>query len=419
MLAGIISRRTAYWSAMAAIGVAALALWAAEFAGFVAGRLPAAGSAYLALATVSVIPVFAGLGAVASQLAPTRRVALELGGAAVALFLLLRVVADTASGAGWLRWATPLGWAEELRPFTGARPARAAAPGRRRACCCSAPRRGSPPAATSAAACSPPAAARSRGWRLLSSPAAQALRSQRGSLLAWTGCFAVFTFILGLVSDGVSPADIPKNAARQLGKLGTGSIATPAGYLVLHLLLRHARRQPVRLRAGRRRPAARRPSEQLETLLALPVSRVRWLGGRLLIAAGGITADLAHVRAADLGRSGVRRGRDHAAAGARGRGELPAGGRALPRPRRPGLRGHPPGRAAIGYGIVTVTFLWQAVGALLGAPGWLVDLTPFAHVGLVPAQPFRAADAAVMAGLGLAAALAALAAFRRRDLLSA
>jgi ABC-2 type transport system permease protein len=66
-----------------------------------------------------------------------------------------------------------------------------------------------------------------------------------------------------------------------------------------------------------------------------------------------------------------------------------------------------------------VTFLWQAVGALLGAPGWLVDLTPFAHVGLVPAQPFRPADAAVMAGLGLATALAALAAFRRRDLLSA
>jgi len=123
VLAGIISRRTAYWSAMAAIGVAALVLWAAEFAGFVAGRLPAAGSAYLALATVSVIPVFAGLGAVASQLAPSRRVALELGGGAVALFLLLRAVADTASGAGWLRWATPLGWAEELRPFTGARPA--------------------------------------------------------------------------------------------------------------------------------------------------------------------------------------------------------------------------------------------------------------------------------------------------------
>ena len=33
------------------------------------------------------------------------------------------MIADTSSGVGWLRWLTPLGWAEELRPFTGARPA--------------------------------------------------------------------------------------------------------------------------------------------------------------------------------------------------------------------------------------------------------------------------------------------------------
>ena len=66
-----------------------------------------------------------------------------------------------------------------------------------------------------------------------------------------------------------------------------------------------------------------------------------------------------------------------------------------------------------------LTFLWQAVGALLGAPGWLVGLTPFAHIGLVPAEPFRAAAAAVMVGIGVAAAAAALAVFRRRDLLGA
>jgi len=40
----------------------------------------------------------------------------------VALCLLLRVIADTSSSAGWVRWVTPLGWAEDRRPFTGARP---------------------------------------------------------------------------------------------------------------------------------------------------------------------------------------------------------------------------------------------------------------------------------------------------------
>ena len=417
VLAGIISRRTAYWSAMAAIGVAALVLWAVEFAGFVAGRLPAAGSAYLALATVSVIPVFAGLGAVASQLAPSRRVALELGGGAVALFLLLRAVADTASGAGWLRWATPLGWAEELRPFTGARPAVLLLPAAASVLLLGtaarlAARRDLGSGLLPARGSAEPRLA------LLSSPAAQSLRSQRGSLLAWTGCFAVFMFILGLVSGGVSPADIPKNAARQLGKLGTGSIATPSGYLsfVFFLVM-----LAVSLFACAQVGTARREEagQQLETLLALPVSRVRWLGGRLLIAAGGIvlislTSGLLTWAGAVSGGAGITLPQ-----------ALEAGANCLPVAALfLGLTAlayavTPRASAAIGYGIVTVTFLWQAVGALLGAPGWLVDLTPFAHVGLVPAQPFRAADAAVMAGLGLAAALAALAAFRRRDLLSA
>ena len=131
VLAGGMGRRTTYLSAMAAIGVGVLILWLAESAGFIAGGLSPGGSAYLALATVSVIPVYVGVGALASQLAPTRRIALELGSAIVGLSLLLRVIADTSPSAAWLRWATPLGWAEELRPFAGRAPAGPTATGRR------------------------------------------------------------------------------------------------------------------------------------------------------------------------------------------------------------------------------------------------------------------------------------------------
>ncbi len=53
------------------------------------------------------------------------------------------------------------------------------------------------------------------------------------------------------------------------------------------------------------------------------------------------------------------------------------------------------------------------MGAVLGAPRWLVDLTPFEHVALVPAQPFRAAAAAVVVAIAAAAGAAALAVFRR------
>src|SRR5262249_58191356 len=62
-------------------------------------------------------------GALVSQLASTRRLALELGTAVLAVAFVLRVIADTASSLGWMRWLTPLGWGEEVRPFTDPQPA--------------------------------------------------------------------------------------------------------------------------------------------------------------------------------------------------------------------------------------------------------------------------------------------------------
>jgi ABC-2 type transport system permease protein len=76
----------------------------------------------------------------------------------------------------------------------------------------------------------------------------------------------------------------------------------------------------------------------------------------------------------------------------------------------------PRASSAIAYGLITVAFLWDLVGALLGAPRWLVDLTPFAHIGLVPAQPFQATGAVAMLAIAAAAGLAAIWAFSRRDL---
>ncbi len=75
--------------------------------------------------------------------------------------------------------------------------------------------------------------------------------------------------------------------------------------------------------------------------------------------------------------------------------------------------------AGLAYGPVTVAFLWQLTGALLSAPKWALDLTPFAHVGLVPAQPFRAGAAVIMLAIAVISALAAVWFFQRRDLTGA
>ena len=122
VLAGVISRRDAYLAALAAIAGGAIILWLALLVGLVAARLPVAGSAFLALAVVSPIPVFAGVGALSSQIAPTKRLALALASAVLGLAFLLRVIADTSTSYGWMRWLTPLGWAEELQAFGNPRP---------------------------------------------------------------------------------------------------------------------------------------------------------------------------------------------------------------------------------------------------------------------------------------------------------
>jgi ABC-2 type transport system permease protein len=60
--------------------------------------------------------------------------------------------------------------------------------------------------------------------------------------------------------------------------------------------------------------------------------------------------------------------------------------------------------------------VWETIGALLDVPAWLLDLSPFHHVGLIPAESFQAGAAAVMVALAAVAAAAAVWAFERRDL---
>ncbi len=415
VLAGVLRRRTAYLAALSAIAAGVLLLWLAETVGFVFAGLPTGESAYLALATTSVIPVYVGVGALVSQLAPTRRMALELGNALVGVSLLLRVVADTSSGASWLRWLTPLGWAEELRPFTSSQqPLALLLPLGASALLLTAAAKiyagrdvgtGVLPARDSA----------SPRLRLLSSPLAQGLRSERGTILAWLLSVGGFAFILGAVSTSITSADISASMEREIAKLGGGSITTPTGYMAfvfVFFILVLSLFACAQIASARHEEA----DERLETLLALPVSRRGWLGGRLALAAG-MSLALALAASFFSWAGAASQGSDISLARM-----LEASANCMPVtllflgiaallfalvPRASG---------GIAYGAVTVAFLWQLTGALLSAPKWALELTPFAHVGLVPAQPFRAGAAVIMLAIAAVSALAAAWIFQRRDL---
>ncbi len=156
--------------------------------------------------------------------------------------------------------------------------------------------------------------------------------------------------------------------------------------------------------------------ERLETLLSLPVGRGRWLGGRLVLALAGAVA--ISLTAGLLTWAGAESGGVNVSV----TGMLEAGANCLPVALMfLGIAALayaivPRASTGLAYGLVTVAFVWYLFGSLLSVPHWLVQATPFAHVGLVPAQPFRAGAAFLMLGIALASALAATWIFRRRDL---
>jgi polyether ionophore transport system permease protein len=417
VLAGAVSRRTAFLAQLAAIGVGAALLWLATFVALVAAGLPAGGSAFLALAVISPVPVFVGVGALASQLAPAKRLATGLSTVVLAIAFTLRAVADTAPGLGWLRWATPLGWAEEMRPFVDPRPIVLILPVivgalllvlagalavRRDIGNGLLPRRDS----------SPPSS------RLLGSPTAQALRSERGILVAWLLGIGAFAFLMGVLSD-IATSDVLSDDVRdQLEKLGLESVATPAGFLgfiFLVVILLVSLFCCMQLASTR----GEESEQRLETLLALPVGRRGWIAGRMLVAAAGAAA--VALAAGALAWAGA------ATQGARVSlsDMLGAGANSLP----PALLFLAVGVLAfaivpragtgIAYGLVGGAFVLEVFGSLLELPEWLLALSPFHDIGLVPGEPFEATGALVMLALAAASALAALWLFARRDVMAA
>ena len=79
----------------------------------------------------------------------------------------------------------------------------------------------------------------------------------------------------------------------------------------------------------------------------------------------------------------------------------------------------PRASTGIAYGLTALAFVWELFGPIVGAPAWSLALSPFHHIGLIPATPFRATAAVVMLAIAAAAASAALWAFGRRDLTGA
>lgn len=425
LVSGPITRARATLATLGAIGVGSLVLFALTaagtlLAGAVPGKLSAGGALWLALALCVGAPAFAAVGGLTSQVAGTRRQAAALAAAMFAAAFVLRVAADGSQSAGWLRWLTPLGWIEEMRPLTGARPiallpllawialftlATLAIVRRRDAGSALLPRKDERPPR----------------HLCLGSSTTFALRESFGGLAGWSVGMGATGFVFGFVAKAVAEVARGSEGIRKhvASTTRTGiDITSAEGYLaIVFLFLAVA----LCLYAASHATAAREEeaSGRLDAVLAQPVGRRRWLAGRVLTAAvccivvAVVTAVGAWAGAATKA-SGVGLG-DMLEASLNmlpvaalflGVGTLGAG--FVPR--------HTGG---IAFGAVGAAYLWEQTGALVKAPDWVLAASPFHWLALVPSESFDLIASLAMVAIGFVAAAIGIERFRRRDLVSA
>jgi ABC-2 type transport system permease protein len=116
------SRATA--ATLAALGAAAAVIFAGTtLITLLAARNPdlgfGVGETVLFGLSIAIAPaVFVGVGALASQLGRSRRVATGVGLWVVGIAFVLRMIADSGTSTHWLLWLTPFGWIERIRPLS-------------------------------------------------------------------------------------------------------------------------------------------------------------------------------------------------------------------------------------------------------------------------------------------------------------
>lgn len=406
-----VGRHAPLAAALLTIAGADLLIATVVAAGLVACGLPIAGAIALGLSFAFTGWIFAAIAALAAQLVENARAASAIAGALLGASYVARAIGDAShDGLSWLSWASPIGWAQHIRPFAGEQwwlcaLAAATAAGLAGAAQVLSARRdlgaGLLPSRPGPATASP----------RLDGPLALAWQMQRGALLGWTAGFVIVGGALGGVAQSV--ADLLNTSPRMRfliatlgGEVGIVDAYFTATFGILGLVATgYALQAALRLRSEEEDARA-------EPILAAAVSRLRWaashlvfavLGPAIALAAAGAAAGLVHG-----GREDVPRLLAAALT------QLPAVwvlvGIAL------ALFGLAPRFARASWGVLGACILVGQLGRLLQLPSWAVALSPFSHL---PGLPGSTVDAApLLRLLAVAAVFAAIGlfGFRRRDL---
>jgi len=377
---------------------------------------PVAGSLALGAAVGLSGCVFAAVAAVCAQLTVSARTARGMAIGVLGVAFLLRAVGDAASGTSWLRWASPLGWAEQIQVYASPRwivgalfvaAAAALAGGAARL----AARRDLGAGLLPVRPGRPEAA----GW--LRSPLALAWRLQRGALAGWAAALLVVGVVDGAAAKGVgsllgSGTQVRTALARLGGQSGITSAYLAAVMGIIGVVAAaYATAAVLRLRTEE-------SAQRAEPVLVASAGRVRWAASHLIIAVAGTAVVLA---AAGLGAGlgyGLRAGdpgtqvpRLLGAALAQLPAALVVAAVAV------ALFGLlPRSCVAGGWAALALAAVLVELGPTLRLARWLQDISPFTHVPKLPGGPVMAAPLAWLTVIAAVLAAAGLAGLRRRDI---
>jgi ABC-2 type transport system permease protein len=420
LLAGRTTRRRSAAEALLAMAVGLVALLVTTgIITVVMGRsskvgIGAGAALFFALAVVAGAGMFTAIGALASQLSSTRRQAAGYASALLGVSYALRMVADSGTDLAWLRWATPLGWIEELQPLTRPNPlalvpialltAGAAVytvylAGRR----------------DLGASVFPDRSSAAPHLRLLSGSVGLAFRLMRSMLIAWAASIIAYGLLLGSIAKSGGKIMTSTPSMRLVfARLGVTGAEAYLGFALLIMAMALNFVAAGQISATR----AEESIGRLEYLLVRPLSRTRWLASRIVMAAGIVVlAGLLAGLSTWLGAAG-----EHAGVSFSSMVEA-------------GLNIVPPALLLLGigalvygalprlvtfatYGVLVWSLLVELTGGIVNVNHWILDTSAFHQMAAAPSAPIDWTTNAVMTAIGVAGALAGLVAFNLRDLKS-
>ncbi len=328
---------------------------------------------------------------------------------------LLRMGGDSGGeGLEWMSWLSPVGWFSRIRPFAGeewwvvtlwlalgaATTLVAISVASRR---------------DVGAGAFPPRPGPDRAGRLLSSPLGLAWRLHQGSIVGWTVGMAVLGAVYGAAAESVG--DMLEGNPQLLeifeqmgGEQGlTDTFFSAAVGIIAIVTSAHAIRAVLRL-------LVEEEAQRADPVLATATPRVKWawshlwfgiLGPAVILAVAGAVAGATYgAIIGDVGGSAVR----------------VLGSAMLQLPAvwvltgvTMALYGLAPARADLSWGVLVLCLILGQLGQILQFPQWSLNLSPFSHIPLYPAEEIEVLPLLVLTGIAAALIATGLVSFRRRD----